>query len=268
MEVRALKWSSAWRIYGSIMGFTFMLSVGIFLWHNYKELGKDYVRASVVEFFSDIGMEIDTVQIIGVQNMPTGPLKAYIGRATDGAILPFLDISGLRLKIEGLNWVDRVSIRRLFPATLLIEITEHVPKARWQKAGKHYLITESGETITNDVSKGFKDLILLVGEGANLRIKELHELLSHGTAIRDRVIASSWIGARRWDIYLTDGLIVKLPQVGAISAWSRLQQLSVDEALLAYEDISVIDMRVEDRLILRFKDGGDAIFPYRDDEGA
>lgn len=52
-----------------------------------------------------------------------------------------LDIDAISASLEGMPWVDRAHVRRLWPDRLMIEIDEHVPVARWNERA---LLAESG----------------------------------------------------------------------------------------------------------------------------
>ncbi|HXK57283.1 MAG TPA: FtsQ-type POTRA domain-containing protein, partial [Gammaproteobacteria bacterium] len=48
-----------------------------------------------------------------------------------------VDVERVHRAAKALPWVDRVSVRRVWPQTLVVRITEQVPMARW---GKHQLV--------------------------------------------------------------------------------------------------------------------------------
>ena len=262
---KRIEWLGSVRNLGKFLIVILLLLIGGILWQKYKnDMGAYfYETAKTASIFA--GMELNHVKIKGVHNLSLEQLQDFIEAETAGESLPFLDINLLRMKIENLSWVKEVSVQRVFPDKLYIKLTEHVPQARWQVAGKHYMITEEGIVVSDFVPEKFASLTLLVGENANLHVPDLREVLSHGVRLRERVTAASWIGNRRWDIYLNNGIIVKLPQDNASKAWSKLQKLSIDELLLEHKNIAIIDMRVSNRLVLRFKDDSESVYK---DEGA
>ena len=262
---KRIEWLGSVRNVGKFVIVILLLLITGILWQKYKnDMGAYFYEAAKTGSIF-IGMELDHVKIKGVQNLSLEQLQDFIEAETAGQSLPFLDINLLRMKIENLSWVKEASVQRRFPDKLYIQLTEHVPQARWQVGGKHHMITEEGIVVSDFVPKKFANLTLLVGENANFHVPDLREVLSHGTKLRERVTAASWIGNRRWDIYLNNGIIVKLPQDNAGEAWSKLQRLSIDELLLEHKNIAIIDMRVSKRLVLRFKDDSESVYK---DEGA
>ena len=65
-----------------------------------------------------------------------------------------------------------------------------------------------------------------------------------------RVRAAVWVGDRRWNLRFDNGVDVKLPADSPQAAWSLLARLEREQRLLA-RDITIIDMRLPDRLVVR-----------------
>ena len=53
-----------------------------------------------------------------------------------------VDVRAVKKAAESLPWVDSASVRRAWPDTLRLEITEQVPLARW---GEHRIINVRGD---------------------------------------------------------------------------------------------------------------------------
>ena len=65
-----------------------------------------------------------------------------------------------------------------------------------------------------------------------------------------QIEALTYVGVRRWDVRLANGIQIQLPETDPGSAWARLADTDRRERLLA-RDISVVDMRLPDRLVVR-----------------
>ena len=75
-----------------------------------------------------------------------------------------------------------------------------------------------------------------------------------------RVTTVVRVGERRWDLIFDNGIRVKLPdnsdpKYKSSTAWERFVRLEKKHRLLARE-VSVIDMRIADRLIMRVTPAG------------
>jgi cell division protein FtsQ len=66
--------------------------------------------------------------------------------------------------------------------------------------------------------------------------------------------AAVLVAGRRWDLHLDNGVTVKLPEKGAREALQRLVKLDVERELLA-RDVSVVDLRLPDRVTVRLPEG-------------
>ncbi len=58
------------------------------------------------------------------------------------------------------------------------------------------------------------------------------------------------VGTRRWNIYLNNGVIIKMPEEGELAAWKKLASLYKQDHIFDYA-IDVVDFRLNGRLILR-----------------
>jgi cell division protein FtsQ len=80
-------------------------------------------------------------------------------------------------------------------------------------------------------------------------------MLATAPPLMKRVRAAVWVGGRRWNLRLDDGIDIRLPEENAQTAWTRLATLERDKQLLS-KDIIAIDLRIQDRLVVRRR--GDA----------
>lgn len=71
-----------------------------------------------------------------------------------------VNLSALRERVEGLDWVDRAKVGRRWPDTLIVRVTEHQAAARWGKTG---LLNVRGELFTERSQHLFPELPILSG---------------------------------------------------------------------------------------------------------
>ena len=177
-----------------------------------------------------------------------------------GMPLMAVDLQALQARVEALPWVRLVTVTRTFPGDIHLSIEERQPFALWQKEGKLRLIDEEGVVITERGLTAFAGLPMIVGDGAPHEMGSLFEMLNSAPDLAGRVKTAIRVGGRRWDLLFNNGIRVKLPEdmdpvYGSEKAWSRLDRLERQHRLLARE-VSVIDMRIEDRLVMRVTPAG------------
>ena len=65
--------------------------------------------------------------------------------------------------------------------------------------------------------------------------------------------ASILVAERRWNLRLTNGIDVRLPETDVAAALDRLVALDRDKKLLS-RDITMVDLRLPDRVTVRLSD--------------
>ncbi|MEA2789963.1 MAG: cell division protein FtsQ, partial [Acetobacteraceae bacterium] len=151
---------------------------------------------------------------------------------------------------------------RRLPGTVVVNLQERRPYAVWQNQGKFVLVDRAGQVVGNQDVAQFRHLPLIVGPGAPGAAAELLDALRERPALAEKVSACVRVGERRWNLRLTNGADVLLPEGHEVVALDRLIQLQQQHAVLD-RPLVAIDMRLPDRLVFRPKaeDKGGAIVP-------
>ncbi|HVO02895.1 MAG TPA: cell division protein FtsQ/DivIB [Candidatus Cybelea sp.] len=161
-----------------------------------------------------------------------------------------IDIDAIRNRLEDLPWIVSASVERRFPDQLVVSVTEAEPMALWQRDHKLYLVSRGGEVIeTANIAK-YSKLLIIVGDDAPKKAEPLFEMLAAEPDLRPHVTAAVLVGKRRWNIRLDNDVDVKLPEDAAADAWHRFADLNRKNDLLN-KDISAVDMRQPDRVVVR-----------------
>jgi cell division protein FtsQ len=154
--------------------------------------------------------------------------------------------------------VKSATIERRLPNEVHLLIVERDPIVLWQNQGKYYLVDRDGQVVGDEVDE-YADLPLMVGEGAPDHAAELVDLLNAEPVLKKRVKAVQWVGDRRWNIRLDrtiGGIDVRLPEDNPVASWHELALLDRDQSLLERK-VTLIDMRLPDRLVLRSSGGAE-----------
>ena len=88
------------------------------------------------------------------------------------------------------------------------------------------------------------------GYGAPAAAAALLDELEQQPDLKARVIAAVRVGERRWNLRMTNGADVMLPEGAEHAALARLAQLQASHGLLD-RPLAVLDMRLADRLVVR-----------------
>jgi cell division protein FtsQ len=198
---------------------------------------------------SAANMRVQDIIIEGRSNTPAPLLDAALGVHKGDSMLGF-SLDGARQRIETLSWVEHATVERRLPGTLVVNLIERRPYAIWQHDGKFVLIDRDGQTVTNEDVATFGDLPLVVGAGAPQAATALLEALAAQPAIKAKVTAAVRVGERRWNLRMKNGMDVLLPEGAEAAALAKLAELQTADAVLD-RPLSVIDMRLPDRLVVR-----------------
>jgi cell division protein FtsQ len=196
------------------------------------------------------GLRIAHVEIRGRENAPEPWVMAALGADKGGPLLGF-SVEAARQRIQGLPWVEDVTVERQWPDTIVVALHERQPFAIWQNQNQYMLIGRDGQVIAHEDVGRFKDrLPMVVGAGAASEAIAFLTTLDKYPALRDRVVASVRVGERRWNLHMRNGVDVLLPEGHETEALNRLMQLQQDHALLD-RPLAAIDLRLPDRLTTR-----------------
>jgi cell division protein FtsQ len=198
------------------------------------------------------GFRITTVAINGRKQLTQDEVLA-IGGVNGRSSLLFLDAVAVRDKLKGNPWIADATVLKLYPGQLQIDIVERSAFALWQQGGRLSVIAEDGAVLEPYMSRRFVSLPLVVGKGAETRAKDFLALLARYPQVKGLTKAAIFVGERRWNLRLKDGLDIRLPEHDVGNALAALSKLDKEERLFS-RDIVAVDMRLPDRFTVQLSD--------------
>lgn len=161
----------------------------------------------------------------------------------DAKYLWELDLGYIKKQILSLKDIKKVDLRLILPNKLYITTQKRQPVAVWWNYEKFFLVDEDGVILSNTVSDSDKKkYILLVGVDAINNLKQLMEALIV-SGYNGKVPSMRFIGKRRWDIMLSDGTLVKLPEQNQEATLRLLDKLIKNKSGLILKG-DIVDMRL------------------------
>ena len=195
---------------------------------------------------SRVGFAIDDVKITG--NNETSEIDVLQQIGLDGwTSMVGFDVREARERVAELPWVESATVRKVYPATLEINIVEKKPFALWQQGSQVSVIEENGEVIAPFNGGRLAALPLIIGIGANESGPEFVAAVSKVHGLQGRVKAYIRVADRRWDLRLDSGVTIKLPEKGVEAALAEVARLDTEYSLLS-RDITAVDLRLSDRM--------------------
>jgi cell division protein FtsQ len=198
------------------------------------------------------GFRITAVAINGRKQLSQDEVLA-IGGVNGRSSLLFLDAAAVRDKLKANPWIADATVLKLYPGELQIDISERSAFALWQQDGRLSVIADDGAVLEPYLSRRFISLPLVVGKGAETRARDFLALLARYPQVRSVTKAAVFVGERRWNLRLKDGLDVRLPENDVGNALAALSKLDKEDKLFS-RDIVAIDLRLPDRLTVQLSD--------------
>jgi cell division protein FtsQ len=198
------------------------------------------------------GFRITTVAINGRKQLTQDEVLA-IGGVNGRSSLLFLDAETVRGKLKADPWIGEATVLKLYPGRLQIDIVERSAFALWQRDGHLSVIADDGAVLEPYVTRRFTALPLVVGKGAETRARDFLALLDRYPQVRAVTKAAIFVGERRWNLRLKDGLDIRLPENDVGNALAKLSKLDQEDKLFT-RDIVAVDMRLPDRLVVQLSD--------------
>ncbi|TCT06703.1 cell division protein FtsQ/DivIB [Aquabacter spiritensis] len=199
------------------------------------------------------GFKVRQVNLSGQNHVTPPEILAAAGIKSSTSIL-FVDADATRARLEAMPWIAAATVRKLYPDRIDISVVEREAYALWQFNGQIQVIARDGMPIApySDDPR-YVSLPIVVGEGAEKRVGEIVEALGRVPVIRDRVRAAILVADRRWTLKMRNGIDVRLPQEGLDDALFQLSELDREKKLLT-RDITIVDLRLPDRIVVRLSD--------------
>jgi len=182
--------------------------------------------AEFVRDTAQAGFEVRHVEIAGAHEMDRLPIFVAALSGPSNAMIN-ADLGQIRMRLLALPWVADASVGRRLPDTLSIQIIERRPVALWQHQRRFALIDITGRLLTTKALDRYATLPVVIGPGANMRVRELLALTASAPSLSARVDAAVLVGGRRWDVKFKSGETLALPDTpaAATAAFKRFASL-------------------------------------------
>jgi len=204
--------------------------------------------------FDKLDRPLTQVMVGGDFNyMQPEDLAQLVSAEIDGGFLR-VDLNHLRQVLQDHSWVDHVSIRRQWPSTLRVEVTEEVPIARWGNEG---FLNRLGVELAIADNSTLRSLPVLTADyGTSAEMMQHYKLLAElllPTGLKLIKMQRDHMGA--WRVETGEGieLVLGREQVG-----EKIKRLAlVWESGLSQQvkQIKTIDLRYPNGLAVAWKDG-------------
>ncbi len=165
-----------------------------------------------------------------------------------------LDLKAMRAKIEALDVVASANLQVVAGGVLQVTITQRSAAFVWRTRDGLELIDATGHRVASITSReATPNLPLIAGLGADKAAAEAQAIFAAAGPLAPRIRGLVRVGDRRWNVVLDRDQEILLPEQDPVAALERVIAVDQAQALFAH-DITVVDMRLPNRLTLRLSD--------------
>ncbi len=186
-------------------------------------------------------------------------VEATIAPALDAGFWS-LDLDALRARLEALAWVDSAELRRAWPDTLIVRITEHRAAARWRDEG---LLNVRGELFAERPEHGFPELPRLHGpDGSEREVARVYLELRERLIDAHLTIDTLYLDDRgSWRLVLATGQEVRFGRRDLDDRIDRFFDVAAPALASDLHRVQYVDLRYTNGFAVGWRDedgAGDA----------
>ena len=163
-----------------------------------------------------------------------------------------LDIDTLRATLMALPWVSKVSIRKTWPAQLIVTIVEQHPIARWRD---NAVMNVSGQLFYPPVNTIPVDLPGLSGpDDTEQQVVLLFQALNTDLSMIGLTVKELSLTQRlSWSVTLNNGVQVKLGRINMQQRFKQFVQLYPKIIAQNANQVAYVDLRYQDGMAVQWK---------------
>lgn len=196
-------------------------------------------------------MPVSTVRVEGeFKHLTRAQLHAVIADYAVGGFFS-VDVDAVRRAALRSPWVDTVSVRRVWPDTLRVAVTEQKPVARW---GAGALLNERGEVFTPPAESfppGLPQLSGPAGREGDV-LAQLTAISKALQPLRQGVMRLTLDERRSWAVVLSDGVELLLGQEDIAARVTRYTSVYTQALSARGRQISAVDLRYTNGFAVRW----------------
>ena len=203
-------------------------------------------------FMKNLGFSLTEIKITGIKSLDESEIKKHI-QYRNCSNLFCVNLTSTKNSLEKLDLVKNANIKIVLPSKLNIKILEEKPKFLFENGNDFFVLNSEGKRISK-IRKNidlYNDLIVVGGENVLEKVKDLKFILAESPDLAKKITSAKLISNRRWSLVLSYFTTLDLPEKNPNTALKKLDFLNKKYGLLS-DNIKKIDLRVENRMIIKF----------------
>ncbi len=215
-----------------------------------KEVIFLYLKDDKYTFTDNKETTLNEVWVTGLNN----ELKENIIKAVKyniGDYVNIINIKRIKERIDELNWIKSSKVI-IYPHGIMeIIVEEYIPFAIYYDTEKYFLINKNGYKFIEIYKKQYQNFFEITGKDSLDAINNLKDLVYYIYSSNLNLDKATRIDSRRWDLYFKNDMHIKLPADNSLSVLKKF--INFDYNNIEFKNINIIDLRIPDRMILKYK---------------
>lgn len=238
-------------VYGLVMVVAIIVAGAALLGGSMGQIGQRW-SSSVDGFARVTGLSLQNVELIGLEHAPDVARQVRLAVMIEpGENMFRADPYDIKRRIEATELVNKVSVYRLWPDTVMIYATAVEPVALWRQDSGFAVVDSLGRIVQHPTTIDEASLLQVSGEDAAGGLPDLIVALTAYPDIRPQIDHLERVSARRWDMILKSGLKIQLPNDENIhAALARLARLEAKWSL-SHRRVAQIDLRLAQAVYIK-----------------
>ena len=164
-----------------------------------------------------------------------------------------LKAQALREKIQDINKVEKAFVKLSTDGLVFVEVIQRKEAVVYFNNHLYEVLDSNGIILSiKQDYQGLSSFPLLVGKDGQKNINELLSLVNEIESYQSEVLYYEWVGERRWDVHMKNGLVFKLPE-NNLSEGLVVMRMFLNETDNLLKPIVSVDLRNIDKPIIKFR---------------
>jgi len=176
--------------------------------------------------------------------------KLILPVVSDGAILS-LDLVQITTLLETHPWIEKASVRRKWPGSIEIKVTEEKPRARWGK--KHFLNSQGKILEINNNNLSYLPLLQGIENSERLLMKTYREIVLLLQPANLKITELKYDERGVWQVVLSNGLEILVGRDQIIAKIRRFLIIWMAVLENRSSDMDGVDIRYDNGIAVRWK---------------
>ena len=164
-----------------------------------------------------------------------------------------LKAQALREKIQDINKVEKAFVKLSTDGLVFVEVIQRKEAVVYFNNHLYEVLDSNGIILSiKQDYLGLSSFPLLVGKDGQKNINELLSLVNEIGSYQSEVLYYEWVGERRWNVHMKNGLVFKLPE-NNLSEGLVVMRMFLNETDKLLKPIVSVDLRNIDKPIIKFR---------------